>query len=58
MNNLQKIICPNVKFAVYINYCSKYLVDLLLLGNTDLSVEENLEIFINVFEYLVNTNRF
>ena len=57
-NNLQKIICPNVKFDVYTKYCPKYLVDLLLLGNEELSVEENLEIFNNVFEYLVNTNRF
>ena len=56
--NLQTIVGARVNFDIYIKYCSKYLVQLLLFGSEYLSDDENFKIFQNVFEYLVNSDRF
>lgn len=58
LNGLQSLICPGVNLNLFFSNSSKYLVDMLIQGNTEFSDELNIQIFNIVYEYLIKSERF
>jgi hypothetical protein len=52
------LLCPNVNLDSFKNELNTYLVEVLLQGNDELSMDDNIVIFQCVYEFIENSNRF
>jgi hypothetical protein len=53
-----RTICPRVKYSLLLPSCLEYLVNVLLKGSEDLTLQENQAIYNAVFLYIDATERF
>ena len=58
LTSLRDILCPNVSINLLLQLCPTYLTEIILEGSTDLTTNENFEIFKATFTFIENSNRF